>query len=154
MWQSSRYRHLWFTWSDLWESDGKEIFEGNEKLLEIWWKSPLNTPSLLEGSELFWEVFWQLTWVWAMLVVNDPIVLFYKIIFISWPFPSPATPLPPFAHIQETNEYAFKLCCTYLRGLSNPPSQNWGTSSSSSTTFDSPPEYKSFGLILHNQVEN
>ena len=27
-----------------------------------------------------------------MLVVNDPIVLFYKIIFISWPFSSPATP--------------------------------------------------------------
>lgn len=61
---------------------------------------------------------------------------------------------PSYPPGQETNEYAFKLRCTYLRGLSNPPSQNWGTSTSSSTTFDSPPEYKSFGLILHNQVEN
>lgn len=70
------------------------MFEGNEKRLEIWWKSPLNTPSLLEGSEIFWEVFWQLTWVWAMFV-NDPIVLFYKVIFISWPSPFPTTPPPP-----------------------------------------------------------
>ena len=70
------------------------MFEGNQKCLEIWWKSPLNTPSLLEGSEIFWEVFWQFTWVWAMFV-NDPIVLFYKIIFISWPSPFPTTPPPP-----------------------------------------------------------
>lgn len=54
------------------------------------------------------------------MFVNDPIVLFYKIMTV--PFPN--YPPPPLAHVQETNEYAFKLCCTYLRGLSNPPPQN------------------------------